>query len=325
METPTTSSPQISLGQPKIIKYMTQSAENFVTPTNIKSPQKSRTITLSALELPNKGNRKKSLMLNKIAIQYIPDTGAAISVISEEVARILNIEIKPYDKSRIKAVTADGKEIKDILGFAEVDVTLGNQTLEKVKMLVFKNSTNPCLIGRDVLAVHPVTKANFEELMSNENPIQPIGKDLNDELRKYLKTGRINKCKSKHCDKSSEDDGDEMEDLIQDNSNLEGCWSKNKSRIDQDAINTKVSINLDRKMCTSKINNSIEKRTSIIENIYDCSKDHRCDANRKGINALDYPTTPATTPAEGNIFIQALEIIIEDSDNSEEEPISEDE
>ena len=78
-------------------------------------------------------------------------------------------------------------------------------------------------------------------------------------------------------------------------------------------------------MCASKINNSIEKRTSIIENIYDCSKDHRCDANRKEINALDYPTTPATTPAEGNIFIQALEIIMEDSDNSEVELISEDE
>ena len=146
METPTPSPPQISSGQPKIIKFMTQSAENFVTPTNIKSPQKSRTITLSALELPNKG-RQKSILLNNIAIQYIPDTGAAISVISEEVARILNVEIKPYDKSRIKAVTADGKEVKDILGFADVDVTLGNQTLEKVKMLVFKNSTNPCLIG----------------------------------------------------------------------------------------------------------------------------------------------------------------------------------
>ena len=109
-----------------------------------------------------------------------------------------------------------------------------------------------------------------------------------------------------------------------DNSNVKGCWSKMKSRIDQDAINTKVPINMDRKMCASKINNSIEKRTSIIENKYDCSKDHHCDANRKEINALDYPTTPATTPTEGNIFIQALEKIIEDSDDSEKELISED-
>ena len=78
-------------------------------------------------------------------------------------------------------------------------------------------------------------------------------------------------------------------------------------------------------MCASKINNSIEKRTSILENIYDCNKDYRCHVNRKEINALDCPTTPATTPAEGNIFIQALEIIMEDSDNSEEEIMSEDE
>ena len=320
METPTPSPPQISSGQPKIIKYMTQSAESFITPTNIKSPQRSRTIALSALDMPNKGNKQRTVLLNNIAIQYIPDTGLAISVINEEVARVLNIEVKPYDKTRIKAVTADGKEVKDILGFAKEDVTIGNQTLEKVRMLVFKNSTSPCLIGRDVLAVHPITKANFEALMSNEDPIQPVDKDLNDELREYLRTGKINKCKSKHCDKSSEDDGDEMEDLRHDNSNVKGCWSKNKSRIYNEAINTKVPINMDRKMY-----NSIEKRTSVIENVYDCSKNHKCDANRKENNALDYPITPATTPTEGTIFIRALEIIIEDSDNSEEELLSKDE
>ena len=194
-----------------------------------------------------------------IDIAQIPDTGAAISVISEEVARILSVEIKPYDKSRIKAVTADGKEVRDILGFAEVDVTLGDQTLEKVRMLVFKNSTNPCLIGRDVLAVHPVTKANFEALMSNETPSQQTSKDLEDELREYLKTGKVNKCKTKHCDKSSEDDGDEMDDLMHDNANVKGCWSKNKTKIDNESINTKVPINMDRKMCESKINNSVKK------------------------------------------------------------------
>ena len=98
------------------------------------SSQKSRTITLSALEMSSKGNKQKLLLLNNIAIQHMPNTGAAISVISEEVARILKLEIKPYDKSRIKAVTANGKEVQNILGFAEVDVTLGGQTLEKVRM-----------------------------------------------------------------------------------------------------------------------------------------------------------------------------------------------
>ena len=52
-------------------------------------------------------------------------------------------------------------------------------------------------------------------------------------------------------------------------------------------------------MCMSKIKNSIEKRTSVIENVYDCSKDNKCDDNRKDINALDYPTTPGTNPTEG--------------------------
>ena len=260
-------------------------------------------------------------MLNNIAIYYIPDTGAAISVLCEEVARIQNIEIKPYDKSRIKAITADSKEVKDILEFAGVDVTLGNQTLEKVRMLVFKNSTNPCLIRRDVLAVHPVTKVKFEALMSNEGPTLPSCKDLNDEFKDYLKTCKVNKCRTKHCDKSS----NEMEDLMYDNSDVKGCCYKNKSRIDQEAINTKVTINMDRKMCKSKINSSIKKRTSIIENVYDCSKDHKCDANRKEINALEYPSTPATTSTKGTILIRALEIVIEESDNSEEELISEDE
>ena len=56
-----------------------------------------------------------------------------------------------------------------MLGFAEVNVTLGNHTLEKVRMLVFKNASNPCLIGRDVLAVHPETKIQFNALMNTKN------------------------------------------------------------------------------------------------------------------------------------------------------------
>ena len=231
--------------------------------------------------MSSKGKKQRTLLLNNVAIQYIPYTGAAISVINEEVARILNIEIKPYDKSRIKAVTADGKEVKDILGFTEVNVTLGDQTLEKVRILVLKNSTNPCLIGRDVLAVHPKTKAHFDALMSNQEcTIQQSSKEIKDELRECLKTGKISKCKNKHCDRSSDDDGDDMDDIINDNSNVKGCWFKNKSRIDHDAINTKVPIKMDRKKCKSKINNSIEKRTSIVENLYDRSRYHNCDANR---------------------------------------------
>ena len=258
----------------------------------------------------------------------------SILVMSEEVAKILDVEIKPYDKSRTKAVTADGKEVQNVLVFAVVNVTLGNHTLKKVRVQVFKNASNPCLIGRDVLAVHPETKSHFDALMNTQEcecstqqsgSTQEESKQLKDELREYLKTGKITKCKNKHCDRSSEDDGDEMDDILNDNSNVKGCWAKNKSRIDNEAINTKVPINMDRKMCKSKINNSIEKRTSIVENIYDCSRDHNCDASRREINALECPTVPANTPKEEIIFIRALDIILEDSNSEEELLTSEDE
>ena len=49
-----------------------------------------------------------------------------------------------------------------------MDVILGNQKLEKVKMLVFKNATNQCLIGRDVLATHPDIKQHFEAIMGKQ-------------------------------------------------------------------------------------------------------------------------------------------------------------
>ena len=68
------------------------------------------------------------------------------------------IEIKQFNKAKVKVVTAEGNEVKDLLGFAEADVILGNQKQEKVRMLVFKSLKNPCLIGRDVLATHPDTK-----------------------------------------------------------------------------------------------------------------------------------------------------------------------
>ena len=76
------------------------------------------------------------------------------------------LEIKPFDKSKV--ITADGKEVKDMLGFAEAYIILGKQKLDKVRMLVLKNATNPCLKGRDVLATHPDTKQHFEALMSNK-------------------------------------------------------------------------------------------------------------------------------------------------------------
>ena len=119
-----------------------------------------------------------------------------------------------------------------MLGFAEADVILGNQKLEKVKMLVFKSLTNPCLIGRDVLATHPYTKQHFEALMGHiQTPIIP--------------TATQKSCKTKHCDRNSFDDYVDEMDRMQDNSKPKGCWSKNKTMISPEGIQTKVPVNMD--------------------------------------------------------------------------------
>ena len=56
-----------------------------------------------------------------------------------------------------------------------------------------------------------------------------------------------------------------MDDMHNDNSAVKGCWAKNKTKIDGDSIQTKVPVNIDRAICKTKVNNSMEKRTSTIE------------------------------------------------------------
>ena len=102
--------------------------------------------------MSNKTKQPRKLKLNNVSVQY---TGAAISVIIDNVAKAVGAEVKLCDRTKIKSITVDGKELRDILGFTEVDMILGNQKLVKVKMLVFKNVTNPCLIGMDVAILLP--------------------------------------------------------------------------------------------------------------------------------------------------------------------------
>ena len=207
-------------------------------------------------------------------------------------------------------VTAEGNEVKDLLGFTEADVILGNQKQEKVKMLVFKSLTNPCLIGRDVLATHPDTKQHFEALMGcDQSPIVP---------RDRRETATQRGCKTKHCDRSSDDDFDDEIDRTQDNSKVKGCWSKNKTIISPEGIQTKVPINMDRQACKTKVNNSVEKRTSTIENIYNCSNDHKCDKNNNEINAVQCLDNQEEGEEEQHLMICAIDLII----NDEQEPMN---
>ena len=84
-----------------------------------------------------------------------------MSVISEETAKRAGLKVNPYDNSNIRVITADGKEVPDVQGYVEADVTLDNYRLKGVRMIVFKRATNPCLIGRGVLSIHPSTQDHF--------------------------------------------------------------------------------------------------------------------------------------------------------------------
>ena len=80
---------------------MQNTIDNFLTPT--KTPnQRARTMTVGTIDVPSKIDNQRELKYNNVSVNYIPDTGVAISVISEEIARMAGLEIKPFDKSRVK-------------------------------------------------------------------------------------------------------------------------------------------------------------------------------------------------------------------------------
>ena len=52
-------------------------------------------------------------------------------------------------------------------------MALDNYRLKGVRMIVFKRATNTCLIGRDVLSVHPSTQDHFLAMMGLKKPKIP--------------------------------------------------------------------------------------------------------------------------------------------------------
>ena len=64
-------------------------------------------------------------------------------------------------------------------------------------MLVFKSLTNPCLIGRDILAAHPETKDHFQAIMGQ----------MNDKTQNTMKSASVLSKQQKN--KSSDDEQDE--------------------------------------------------------------------------------------------------------------------
>ena len=95
-ESPGSPPSSIAPGQQKLIKF---NSDSFTTPNNTKPVNKSKTITLSCLNMSCRDQPRRILYLNNTEEEYIPDTGAAMSVISEETAKRVGLKENPYDNS----------------------------------------------------------------------------------------------------------------------------------------------------------------------------------------------------------------------------------
>ena len=87
--------------------------------------------------------------------------------------------------------------------------------------------------------------------------------------------------------------------------------------ISPEGIQTKVPVNMDRHACKTKVNNAVEKRTSTIENIYNCGNDYKCDEQSNEINSIDC-SVDKEEDDEQHMLICAIDLII----NEEQEPMN---
>ena len=151
--------------------------------------------------------------------------------------------------------------------------------------MVFKRATNPSLIGRDVLVVHPSTKDHYQATMGVTKPKVPNTLPLkhNQNVNSNTKA---------------------------DTTSMEYKDNENKNRM---PYRTKIENSVERR-CTTK---------SSIESTYDCGRDHQCTANAQHINAVDYPTTPAASPSEEIILIRAIDVVVEETNQALNESILE--
>ena len=126
-----------SITSTQIGERLIQMANQNTLNTPASTRNKPRNVMFGSLNVTGKEGGQRTLLLNNKPIKYVADTGALMSVISEDTARTIGTKISPYDKTRIIAMTADGKEVKDVLGFADIEVTQRSQKLTDARILVF--------------------------------------------------------------------------------------------------------------------------------------------------------------------------------------------
>ena len=66
----------------------------------------------------------------------------------------------------------------------------------------------------------------------------------------------------------------------------------------------------------------MKRRTSTMENVYDCKNDHQCEQHQKKINAVEYVSE---SEDEQNILICVVDLIIEDEGMNHSSLITSDE
>ena len=125
-------------------------------------------------------------------------------------------------------------------------------------MIVFKRASNPCLIGRDVLSIHPATQEHFLAMMGLKKPKSPSTSQTND---------------SDHKEEMP------LECKNVENKNRASCKTKRESLIERECI-TRASI---------------ESFYDCKRDHHHCNRN---TSNQHQINSIDYPGTPANTPTE---------------------------
>jgi predicted aspartyl protease len=97
--------------------------------------------------------------MNNEDVDFLVDTGANITAISDEVSKRINAQVK---NESVTAITADSSSAP-IVGLATIHLQLGDH-IAKTDVLVVPNLARDCLLGHDVLSTNPHTQPLIQQL-----------------------------------------------------------------------------------------------------------------------------------------------------------------
>ena len=122
-------------------------------------------------------------LINSIPVLFQLDTGSDRTVINEETA--LRLKLNITRPGRIYYVQLANKQMAHIIGFSTARITLGSETFS-VELLIIKDLAKSCLLGLDFLMMHSKYRTVMKQLfdltsntfnMEEESPEEAISKD----------------------------------------------------------------------------------------------------------------------------------------------------